>query len=90
MNPCVKVSAVFVNDWMDASKAKEASIAMIDQGVDVVQVTATPMGFGGIRAAEEKGKFAIGTFMDLNRMAPDTVISSSLYLLARRHETGRA
>jgi len=65
---------------MDASKAKEATIAMIDQGVDVIQVTATPMGFGGIRAAEEKGKFAIGTFMDLNRMAPDTVISSSLYL----------
>ena len=80
VNPCVEVSEVFVNDWMDASKAKEATIAMIDQGVDVVQVTATPMGFGGIRAAEEKGKFAIGTFMDLNRMAPDTVISSSLYL----------
>ncbi|MDP6087659.1 MAG: BMP family protein [Nitrospinota bacterium] len=80
VNSNVKVSSIFINDWMDASKAKEAAIAMIDQGVDVVKVTASPMGFGGIKGAEEKGKYAIGTYMDLNRMAPDTVLSSTLFI----------
>lgn len=80
VNPNVKVVDVFINDWFDASKAKEAAIAMIDQGVDVVQVTASPMGFGGIKGAEEKGVYAIGTYMDLNRMAPNTVISSSVFV----------
>ncbi len=80
VDPNVKVVDVFINDWMDASKAKEAAIAMIDQGVDVVQVTASPMGFGGIKGAEEKGRYAIGTYMDLNWMAPNTVISSSVFV----------
>ena len=38
------------------------------------------MGFGGIKAAEERGKFAIGIYRDLNRMAPDTVISSAIFV----------
>ncbi len=80
VDPNVKIVSVFINDWMDVSKAKEAAIAMIEQGVDVIQVTSSPMGFGGIKGAEEKGKFAIGCFMDLNRMAPDTVISSSVFI----------
>ncbi len=80
VDPNVKILSVFINDWMDVSKAKEAAFAMIEQGVDVIQVTSSPMGFGGIKGAEEKGKFAIGCFMDLNRMAPDTVISSSVFI----------
>ncbi len=79
-DPNVKVVSVFINDWMDVSKAKEAAFAMIEQGVDVIQVTSSPMGFGGIKGAEEKGKYAIGCFMDLNRIAPDTVISSSVFI----------
>ncbi len=80
VNPTIKVSSVFINDWMDVSKAKEAGLAMIDQGVDVIAVTASPMGFGGIKAAEERGKYAIGTYMDVNQMAPDTIISSSIFI----------
>lgn len=80
VDPKVGVSSVFINDWMDVSKAKEAALAMVDRGADVIAVTASPMGFGGIKAAEEKGKFAIGTYMDLNRMAPSTVISSSVFV----------
>jgi basic membrane protein A len=80
VNPSVKVSSVFINNWMDVSKAKEAGLAMIDQGVDVIGVTASPMGFGGIKAAEDRGKFAIGAYMDVNRVAPDTVISSSVFI----------
>ena len=80
VDPDVKVSTIFINDWFDVSKAKEAAMALIDQGVDVVQVTASPMGFGGIRAAEERGVYAIGAYMDVNRVAPNTVISSSVFV----------
>lgn len=79
VNPKVKIVSVFINDWFDTAKAKEAAIAMMDGGVDVVQVTASPMGFGAIKAAEEKGVYALGTYMNVNRMAPDTVISSSVF-----------
>lgn len=78
--PDIKISSVFINDWFDASKAKEAAIAMIEQGVDVVYVTASPMGIGGIYGAQEKGVYAIGTYMDWRSLAPDNVISSVVYV----------
>ncbi len=80
VKPSIKFKSVFINDWMDVSKAKEAGLALIDQGADVIAVTASPMGFGGIKAAESRGKLAIGTYMDVNKMAPDTIISSSLFI----------
>jgi basic membrane protein A len=79
VNRDVRIVSVFINDWFDTAKAKEAAIAMIDQGVDVIQVTASPMGFGAIKAAEEKGVYALGTYRDVNRVAPDTVLSSSVF-----------
>jgi basic membrane protein A len=79
INPKIEVSSIFINDWFDASKAKEAAIAMIDQKVDVLDVTAQPMGFGSYKAAEEKGVMAIGIYVDLRPLAPNTFITSSIW-----------
>lgn len=78
--PDIQVTSVYINDWFDASKAKEAANAMIEQGVDVVYTTASPMGIGAIYGAQEKGVNAIGTYMDWSILAPDTVISSVVYV----------
>ena len=78
--PNIKISSVFINDWFDAAKAKEAAIAMIEQGVDVVYTTASPVGIGAIYGAQDKGVYAIGTYMDWRSLAPDNVISSVVYV----------
>ena len=54
-------------------------MAMIDQNVDVLDVTAQPMGFGSYKAAEERGVMAIGIYVDLRSLSPDTFITSSIW-----------
>ena len=79
INPKIGISSIFINDWFDAPKAKEAAIAMVDQKVDVIDVTAQPLGFGAYKAAEEKGIMAIGIYVDMRPLAPDTFITSSIW-----------
>ena len=77
--PDIQVNTVFISSWSDVSKGKEAAYAMIDQGADVVVGTGSPMLFGAIKAAEERGVYALGDYLDVNKSAPDTVISSIVY-----------
>ena len=37
------------------------------------------MAFGGIPACEEYGKLAVGSFLDMNYLAPETVITTVLW-----------
>lgn len=78
--PEVKLVNVFINDWFDVSKAKEAALAMIDQGADVIFATASPMNFGGIKAAAEKGVYAIGLYLDVSQAAPNAILTSVMYV----------
>ncbi|NET49901.1 MAG: BMP family ABC transporter substrate-binding protein, partial [Merismopedia sp. SIO2A8] len=36
INPDIKVRSTFTGDWNDAAKAKEATLALISTGVDVI------------------------------------------------------
>ena len=74
--PDIQIPRVFVDSWSDANKTKEAAIAMIDQGVDVLYATHSPGLLGGVLAAEEKGIFAIGSYFDLRKFAPKTILTS--------------
>ena len=78
-DPAVKVSSVFINDWFDAAKAKEAALALIEQKADVLSTTAQPMGFGAYKAAEEKKISAIGIYVDMSKLAPETFITSVVF-----------
>ena len=59
-NPKVEFTVSFINSWFDPPKAKEASFAMIDKGVDVLYAER----FGVSDAAKEKGKLAIGNVIN--------------------------
>ena len=51
--------------------------AQMDQGADLIYVTASGSGVGVIQAAQEThGAYVIGAFVDLNPFAPDVVITS--------------
>jgi basic membrane protein A len=72
VNPDVKISISYINSWFDPPAAKEAALAQIAQGADVLYAER----FGVIEAAQEKGVWAIGMMSDQNALAPDTVLTS--------------
>lgn len=74
-NPNSKVMVTFINSWFDPAAAKEAALAQIDSGADVLYAER----FGVIEAAKEKGLWAFGNMSDQNQLAPDYVVSSPVW-----------
>jgi len=74
-NPKVEFTVTFINSWFDPPKAKEASLALIDKGADILYAER----FGVSDAAREKGKLAIGNVLDTQPQYPDTVVTSALW-----------
>ena len=75
VNPDAKVLVTFINSWFDPAQAKEAALAQIDGGADVLFAER----FGVIEAAKEKGLWAFGNMSDQNELAPDQVVSSAVW-----------
>jgi basic membrane protein A and related proteins len=75
INPDVRVLVTFINSWFDPAAAKEAALAQIDSGADVLYAER----FGVIEAASEKGLYAFGNMSDQNELAPDYVVTSVVW-----------
>ncbi|MBI4770147.1 MAG: BMP family protein, partial [Chloroflexi bacterium] len=75
VNPDVKVTVSFINSFFDPAKAKEATLALIDAGADVIYAERE----GGIEAAAEKGLFAFGSLTDQNAEAPGYVLTGPVW-----------
>jgi len=82
VNPDCTVLTVVTNDFVDQAKGKEAALALIEQGADIVFQIAGLTGVGVINAAKERGVLAIGVDVDQAYLAPDTVITSAEKRLA--------
>jgi basic membrane lipoprotein Med (substrate-binding protein (PBP1-ABC) superfamily) len=74
-NPDVKVLVSFINSFYDPAAAKEAALAQIDAGADVLYAERD----GVIDAASEKGIYAFGNMADQNAQAPKTVITGPVW-----------
>lgn len=79
VNPEIEVQTAWTGSFTDTALGKEAAQAMIDNGVDVIGHCANESGTGCINAAKEAGIFATGDSYDQNGLAPETVLSSSVY-----------
>jgi basic membrane protein A len=75
----VKVTVVYLGTFDDVSKGKEAALAQVSEGVDVIFHIADAAGVGIIQAAADKGVYAIGWGLDQNQLAPKTVLTSLLF-----------
>ena len=75
VNPEAKVLVSFINSFFDPAKAKEAALAQIDAGADILYAERA----GVIEAAAEKGLFAFGNLEDQNKIAPDYVLTSPVW-----------
>ncbi len=77
-NPEATVQITFLNSWFDPAAAKEAALAQIDSGADVLFAER----FGVIEAAQEKKLLAFGSMSDQNELAPETVVSGPVWNMA--------
>ena len=71
-NPDVEVKVTFLNSWFDPAAAKEAALAQVGAGADVLYAER----FGVIEAAEENDLVAIGNMSDQQSLAPGHVATS--------------
>jgi basic membrane lipoprotein Med (substrate-binding protein (PBP1-ABC) superfamily) len=74
-NPEVKCKVTFIGSFFDPPKAKEAALAQLETGVDVIYAER----FGVIEAAKDKGALAISNMSDQSSLAPDTVITGPVW-----------
>jgi len=75
VNPDARVLVTFINSWFDPAAAKEAALAQIDAGADVLYAER----FGVIEAAAENGLWAVGNMSDQNELAPNSVLTSVVW-----------
>ncbi len=77
VNPNATVKVVWTNTWFDPVKEKEAAVALLAEGCDVIaqhQDTPEPQ-----KAAEEKGVWGVGYDSDMSKQAPKAVLTSPVW-----------
>lgn len=72
VNPDSQVLYTFIGSWFDPPKAKEAALAQVEQGADVLSA----QGVGVIDAANEAGVYALGAMTDQNFLGEESVVTS--------------
>jgi basic membrane protein A len=75
VNPRVEAKVTFINSWFDPAAAKEAALAQIDAGADVLFAER----FGVIEAAAEHGLYSFGNMSDQTELAPKSVVSGPVW-----------
>jgi basic membrane protein A len=83
VDPGIEVLSVLTGTFEDAAKAKEAALAIIEQGADVVFHNADQAAFGVFEACKEKGVMALGAIADQGSIEPDTILTSGICAVSK-------
>lgn len=75
VNPEAKFLNSFLGAWFDPARAKEAAIAQIDAGADILFGER----IGTADAAQERGIKAIGSLIDYTPRYPETVFANAVW-----------
>jgi basic membrane lipoprotein Med (substrate-binding protein (PBP1-ABC) superfamily) len=75
VNPDIQIRVTYINSFFDPATAKEAAIAQIDAGADVLYAER----FGVIEAAAERKVYVFGNMADQNSLAPDWVVTGPVW-----------
>lgn len=83
VNPRVDSRVTYLNNWDDAAAGKEAALALIRVGADMLHHNADAAALGAFQAAKENpGTYVFGANGDQSALAPDRVIGSAVIDLA--------
>lgn len=78
-NPAVQARETYLNNWDDPAAGREAALALLRVGADVLHHNADQAGLGVFRAATEvPGAWVIGANADQTSLAPDRVLGSAV------------
>lgn len=95
VNPDIEVIEKFTMDGQDVAKAKQATLAAIDQGADLVIHQANAAAQGVFDACKEKGVLAFGANLNQNDNPSGVVLASAVIVakpafieLAKRVQAG--
>ena len=78
VNPNAKVKVSVTGDWADVDKSREAALALIADGADVVGHLLDAADAGVFAAAEDKGVQAIGLYGDQKKLGPKSHIGAAI------------
>jgi basic membrane protein A len=74
----IKVSSIFTGDWNDVAKAKQATLALISTGVDVIYQWLDSASATVLQTASDKNVYAFGNTKDQLETAPKSVLTSAV------------
>jgi basic membrane protein A len=80
VDPQAQVKVVWLNTWFDPGKERDAAMALMDQGADVLAFHTGSTAV--MAAAQERGKLAVAYHSDMRKVAPDA------QLVAVTHQWG--
>lgn len=69
IDPKAQVKVLWLGTWFDPGKEREAAMALMDQGADVLSFHTASTAV--MAAAQERGKLAIAYHSDMRKVAPD-------------------
>lgn len=76
VNPKIKTKVVWVNSWFNPGKERDAALALISQGADVLmQNTDSP---AVVQAAQQKGVYAFGWDSDMSKFGSKAHLAASV------------
>ncbi|AHJ30535.1 basic membrane protein A [Nodularia spumigena UHCC 0039] len=78
VKPNIQIVSTFTGDWNDVAKAKEATLALISSGADVIYQWLDSAGTAVLQAASDQGVYAFGNTKDQLDTAPKAVLTSAV------------
>ncbi len=78
VKPDFQVTVSYIGNWEDVGAAKQAALALIEQGCDILIPNADAASLGAFQAAHEKHVMALGTNKNQNDVAPDVIVASGV------------
>ena len=76
-NPNAEIKTSVTGDWADVDKAREAALALIADGADVMGHLLDAADAGVFAAAEDEGVWAIGLYGDQSKLGPKSHIGAA-------------
>jgi basic membrane protein A and related proteins len=76
INPDIKSLVTWVGDFEDPLKGKEAGLAQVNQGADVLYAYGDGTGLGTVEAGKEQDVPLIGAWFDQYELAPELMVTS--------------
>ena len=78
-NPAIEARQTYLNNWDDPAAGREAALALLRVGADVLHHNADQAGLGVFRAVgETRDRWVIGANADQTGLAPDRVLGSAV------------